>query len=125
MVQFNNKTEQLTRQFHKFKFLIAAFSGGFLILLAAFQVTPFSHTVDVGHKNDNSFVANFYEPEKNADFDYRWSRAESYVNLYQVGTPYKLSFQALTANPELPSVNVQVLANGELGQVGWPRPADL
>lgn len=88
-----------------------------LLIFAAFQVQPFTFNLDIGPGGDSIYVANFYAPEENLAFDYRWSKDTSYVNLYQVGTPYKLTFRAVSANPAPEPVRLTITANGqEIGQ---------
>ncbi len=106
------------------RLLFGLLSG--LVLLLAFQFQPFSQTVDVGPGSDSTYLAQFYAPETNQDFDYRWSRAESYLNLYQTGTPYQVSFRALTAHPTLERVEVRLIANGqEIGRVQVGRSPEI
>lgn len=88
------------------------------LLLIAYQIQPFSYYLDIGPGSDSTYVAQFYAPESNPQFDYRWSQTDSYINLYQTGTPYQLSFRAFTANPSQEKVELRVIANGqELGRV--------
>ncbi len=90
----------------------------FLFILGAFQFQTFSFNLNVGSEEDASFVSRFYAPEKNAEFDFRWTKDVSYLNLYQVGTPYRLTFRAATVNPNSQSVTLSIAANGqEIGQV--------
>lgn len=84
----------------------------------AYQLQPYSFRLDIGTPADNTYVARFYPEEHNPDFDYRWSRRESYINLYYPGTPYELDFRAVAARPDGQPVEVEIIANGQsLGQV--------
>ncbi len=90
---------------------------GLLILILAYQLQPHSFRLDVGTPGDSPYLARFYQEETNPEFNYRWSRRESYVNLPYVGAPYDLSFRAVTARPDNQPLEVSVIANGK--ELGW------
>ncbi len=87
-------------------------------LFLIYQLQPASFQLDVGTVKARSFLANIYAPETGEAGTYRWTTQESYINHYQAGTPYQLTFQASTANPNVDRVAVTIVANGhELGKV--------
>ena len=105
-------------QWLKYRLVLAAILA-LLSLAAVYQWHTAARTVrlEVGQVGDETYLANFYAQESNPDFNYRWSRGDSYINLAYPGAPYILSFRAAAPRPDGHPVTLEVIANSKtLGQ---------
>jgi len=86
--------------------LLALLFGLTLAILAAYQVRP-GYSFEMGQSQLDPAVSNFYGPERNSNFAYRWSYPSWELRLPLVGRQdYKLEIQAIS----LSAAEVRVVA---------------
>jgi hypothetical protein len=71
---------------------------GLLLIAIAYQIPGgASLSVDVGKREDAPYLVHFLQPERNADFDYRWSGDRSWLEAPGVGRDQPLLLTARLA----------------------------
>ena len=76
--------------------------AGLVTLFWTYQVQPYTFRLDLGDTQDKAYLANFEPAETAPDgtFTFRWSEAESYINLVYPSSPFELTFRAAAPRPD-------------------------
>ncbi len=88
--------------------------SGVVTIFWAYQVQTYTFRLDLGSEQDKAYLANFEPPETASDlsYTYRWSEAESYINLVYPSSPFELTFRAAAPRPDGVPVDLSVVLNG-------------
>jgi len=113
------KPVKITRPIFSQFWWLLILGAGLALLFFCYQAQSYSFRVEVGTPGDSPYLAGFYPEEQNTEFNFRWSKRESFVNLYYPGAPYELRFHAAAPRPDNHLVEVVIIANGQ--EVGRPK----